>query len=190
MKKLISEWIERRIIKDTRSKIKLELKGIDGKILDLGCGRKGSFDYHENQNIISSDRHKGILKHLRSKKKIVGDANKKLPFKDKEFDATIFAGVIQYLKNYENSLKEINRILKKGGVLILATVNRRSSLRRVGIIKKYPKKNAGEYNIFSLGEMKRLLEMNKFKVNKILGADFVKTPRDLSSNLIFVAIKE
>ena len=143
MKKLIAKFIERGIIEDTRRKIKKEIKKFNGKILDLGCGEKGSFDYGTLE-IVGVDKNKERLDKLNCYKKFVVNVEKRLPFKDREFDVVIFSGVIQYLKNYEKSIKEINRILKPHGKLILATINRVSLFRRFGLINKKPKKEGGE----------------------------------------------
>ncbi len=188
MRKLIARWIERKIVEDTRRKIGREAKKINGRILDLGCGEKGSFNYG-NLEVIGADKSKEKLKQLKIRKKVVADAEKRLPFKNKEFDAVIFSGVIQYLKNYEKSIREINRILKSNGKLILATVNRESLFRKLGVIKKEPKKEAGEHRIFSKREIKDLLERYGFQIKKVKGADFITMPKDLSSNLLFVALK-
>ena len=89
----------------------------------------------------------------------------------------------------KNALKEINRILKPGGKLILATVNRKSLFRRISLISKHPKKKFGEHNIFSINGVTKLLNMSGFKIKKIFGSDFMPMPKDLSSNLMVVTIK-
>ena len=188
MKKVISRFIEERIVKDTRRVVGREVRSFQGIVLDLGCGESGSFDY--NREVVSVDKYKERLYKLESQgKKIVVDAEKRLPFKNNEFEIVVFSGVIQYLKNYEKSIREINRVLKPKGKLILATVNKRSLLRRFGLIKKTAKIEGGEKNIFSEEELIRILKESDFKIERILGADFLKIPKNLSSNLVFIARK-
>lgn len=184
----IARLMERRITEDTRRKVRAEMVSVGGKVLDLGCGDRGSFDYF-NRKIVSADRSKEVLEKIKSKKKIFADADKKLPFKRSEFDMVVLSGVIQYLKNPEAAIREMKRVLKGRGMLVLTTVNRDSLLRMVGIIKRSPKRNAGEHNIFSKRQIIGLLSKNGFRVKKVTGADFAFMPKNLSSNLIFVAVK-
>lgn len=53
---------------------------------------------------------------------ILHDANKKLPFKDNEF-YTIYSNIVYWLDNPEDTLKEIYRVLKKGGECCLFLPN-------------------------------------------------------------------
>lgn len=81
------------------------------KILDIGCG--------ENKivpNAIGLDvyPYKGVNK--------IGNAEK-LPFKNESFDTVTMLEVIEHLKNPERALKEIHRVLKKGGQVIISTPN-------------------------------------------------------------------
>jgi predicted ATP-grasp superfamily ATP-dependent carboligase/ubiquinone/menaquinone biosynthesis C-methylase UbiE len=46
-----------------------------------------------------------------------------LPFADGSFDVVCSAGVIEYLKDCEGAIREMQRVLRPGGVLILPTTN-------------------------------------------------------------------
>ncbi len=191
MKNKIARIIERRITADTRKKIGriVRQRALAGKkALDLGCGEGGSFNY-SGLKMVGADRIKERIAE-KAYRKVIADADKRLPFKNKEFNAVIFSGVIQYLKNPESAVKEINRILKPGGILVLTTVNRGSFLRILGLIQKDPKRDAGECRIYSQQELKRLVRDNKFKVLDVSGADFVWMPKSLSSNVVLVAVKD
>ena len=52
----------------------------------------------------------------------IGNAEK-LPFQDSYFDIVICGEVIEHLKQPENCLKEIKRVLKNGGVSLISTPN-------------------------------------------------------------------
>jgi ubiquinone/menaquinone biosynthesis C-methylase UbiE len=52
-----------------------------------------------------------------------------LPFKDNSFDTVISAGVIEYLNTDGPTLKELNRILKPGGTLIITVRNKACPFR-------------------------------------------------------------
>jgi len=186
----IARFLDGRITDDTRK----EIERIVGqrvhtgeKVLDLGCGETGSFNYGRLK-IVCADR---IKERITGKayKRVITDADKRLPFKNKEFNTVIFSGVIQYLKNPQRAIKEINRILKPEGTLVLTTVNRNSLLRVLGLIKREPKSDAGECKMYSQQELKRLMCNSSFKILDVFGADFVWMPKELSSNLVFVAVK-
>ena len=190
MKGKIAGMLEGRITEDTRKKIERIVRQrvhAGEKVLDLGCGETGSFNYGVLK-IICADR---IKERITGKayKRVIADADKRLPFKNKKFGVVIFSGVIQYLKKPDNAMKEIHRILKPRGILVLTTVNRNSLLRVLGIIKKEPKRDAGESKIYSQQELKRLMRYNNFEVLDVFGADFVWMPKNLSSNLVVVAVK-
>lgn len=52
----------------------------------------------------------------------VADAYR-LPFKDSEFDVVLCLGVFQTVTNPEHAIKELTRVLKPGGTLIVRTLN-------------------------------------------------------------------
>ena len=56
-------------------------------------------------------------------KMIKADIMKKLPFKSDSIDTVILGGVIEHLDNPLSALKEINRVLKPDGVLLMETPN-------------------------------------------------------------------
>lgn len=51
------------------------------------------------------------------------DESKPLPFLDNEFDYVLFAEVVEHLRVPYQIMADINRILKKGGSLVLSTPN-------------------------------------------------------------------
>lgn len=54
---------------------------------------------------------------------IKADVMKGLPFKDNSVDTIILGGVIEHLENPIKALKEMNRVLKPNGVLLMETPN-------------------------------------------------------------------
>jgi ubiquinone/menaquinone biosynthesis C-methylase UbiE len=104
------------------------------KVLDVACGwgrhhrvlRKRGFEVHGvdlNQLFIERARklHKGFEDRYR-----VGDI-RSLPYQDESFDVVLsFFTSFGYFDDGENEkcLREMHRVLRKGGVLILETLNR------------------------------------------------------------------
>ena len=76
-------------------------------ILDIGCG----YDANKYANVICDIQ--DLSKHY-PKKKFVKLSEKKLPFKDKEFDFVIASHVMEHVEDVEYFIKELERISKKG----------------------------------------------------------------------------
>ncbi len=90
-----------------------------GKLLDLGCGKVPLFaaykDYIQDNICVdwSDTFHKNVYLDLEH------DLNKKLPIQDNEFDTIILSDVLEHIKNPDLLWKEMNRVLKKDGILIM-----------------------------------------------------------------------
>lgn len=86
-----------------------------GRLLDLGCG-DGSF-YKSCQKVegieaVGIDIMDGV-----------DFERDKLPYEDNTFDIVFMYSVIEHIKDPSNILPEINRILVKGGILVIITPN-------------------------------------------------------------------
>ena len=77
------------------------------KILDIGCG----YTANKNASVIADTQD---LSSFYKGKKFVKINEKKLPFKDKEFDFVIASHVIEHVEDFEFFLKELERISSKG----------------------------------------------------------------------------
>jgi ubiquinone/menaquinone biosynthesis C-methylase UbiE len=96
----------------------------NGKVLDIGCA-DGTFskvilDKTKTSQLIGIDVVKTSVdwanKHWKNKKMkfVVGDAHK-LEYKSNSFDAAFILEVLEHVHNPTKVLKEVKRILKKGG---------------------------------------------------------------------------
>jgi len=103
-----------RIPKPIREAIKKEIH-VDGLNLSLGAG---SYCYADNT--VALDISQEMLKENKAKKKVVHDLEeKKLPFKDASFDSVTLIFVVDYIKNLRNVLREVKRVLKNKGRMII-----------------------------------------------------------------------
>lgn len=95
---------------------------LDSKLCDIGCG-KGDFLYAVRERIVEG---KGIDSNVEPMEDgrislIKSSLKKKIPLDSEHFDCVSMLAVIEHLEYPEAILKEISRILKTGGVLILTT---------------------------------------------------------------------
>ena len=77
------------------------------KILDIGCGYRA----HPDASVIADVQ--DLSNHYEGKK-FIKINEKKLPFKDKEFDFVIASHVIEHVEDFEFFINELERISPKG----------------------------------------------------------------------------
>jgi len=121
-----AEWDENRKLKLLNSIGVFNIKGLN--ILDFGCGT-ATFTPHLKKsfkNVIGLDVAMTNLKIAINlddiSKYICGDGNN-LPFKDETFDAVFCGAVLHHFPDIIAPLREINRVLRKGGFLFAAEPN-------------------------------------------------------------------
>jgi len=111
-----------QISSDVREAIKQEiLKRIakNGYSLEIGCGACPVID---GSGATAMDVSEEMLSYIDKEKYgfvICADAENKIPFGNKSFDSVLMVFVVNYLKNLENVLSEIKRVLKKDGKIII-----------------------------------------------------------------------
>jgi Methylase involved in ubiquinone/menaquinone biosynthesis len=119
-------FYERLVILPSLLKLLGDVKG--KKILDIGCGpglyaslltQKGAVVHGID---ISSELIGIAKKEAPTAELIIGDATR-LPYKNLEFDIIIALHVLYYLKSWDQVLKEIHAVLKKGGIFIFFISN-------------------------------------------------------------------
>lgn len=107
---------------------KLTRSAFDGikpcKMLDVGCGtgflmdigRQKGFEVH---GVDPSDGmiQQAHLKYGFTDKQILKSNADKLPFPDATFDFVLASGSMEYVPNIQETAVEMNRVLKKGGIL-------------------------------------------------------------------------
>ncbi|MDC0469230.1 class I SAM-dependent methyltransferase [Candidatus Pelagibacter sp.] len=81
------------------------------KVLDIGCG----FTAHEKANVVCDVQD---LSNFYKDKNFVKLNDKKLPFRDKEFDFVIASHVIEHVEDVIFFIKELERVSSKGYIEI------------------------------------------------------------------------
>ena len=82
-------------------------KNSNWKILDIGCGYRANKYANTIADVQDSS-------HIYKEKKFVKINDKKLPFKDQEFDFVIASHVIEHVEDFKFFLSELERISPKG----------------------------------------------------------------------------
>lgn len=165
----VEDW-EKRINKTETSKrlrIVFEelLSGIPLKgkrFLEVGCGL-GYFSkmaIRKRAQVTGLDIGEKIIERARrlipAGKFIVGDA-KSLPFKDETFDIVLCTEVIEHVESPSRAIKELFRVTKTGGYIVLTTPNRvfKSLFDFLSLIRVRPYR--GNENWLYLWQIKKLL---------------------------------
>jgi len=153
------------------------LKKVKGKVLDVGCGGGGFAravkHYRPDLKVYGVDISKEAIGYAkRNSKRIkfkVGDVYE-LPFADKSFDGVLAVDILEHLEKPKLALKEINRVLKKGGVF-QAHVPLEGELwalhfwlSKMGWRQK--EKLTGHIQYFTWKRLRKLLVDNGFKIVK------------------------
>jgi len=100
--------------------VKKHADRMTGKLLDYGCGSKPYQSLFKNVSqyigvdLLYNEGHS----HENENIDVFYDG-KRLPFDENEFNAVFTSQVLEHVPNINNSLSEINRVLKPGGLLLL-----------------------------------------------------------------------
>jgi SAM-dependent methyltransferase len=120
---------ERAMVKCRETELALFEYNPEAVFLDCGC-RDGEFTLKKAAKIGTKKIH-GIeivesnanIARARGIEAYCGDLQQKFPFEDATFDAVSVSQVIEHLSDTDGFFREVNRVLKKGGYVIVATPN-------------------------------------------------------------------
>ena len=95
------------------------------KLLELGAGTGELANQVKGKGfeVVAQDIDEKLFRYKDKIEFMQGDLNQGLPFADSSFDYVVMLEVIEHLKNPFFVLKEINRILKPHGILLISTPN-------------------------------------------------------------------
>jgi SAM-dependent methyltransferase len=111
-------------------------------ILDLGCGtgEGTSRIYAEGMAVIAADLStemvRTAIRRFPVLRGCVADAAG-LPFQSESFDIVQSLGVLEYIGPYERAVRELRRVLKPGGTLVISVPNRHSLFRRLRRLERF-----------------------------------------------------
>ena len=136
-----------------------DIKGQE--ILDAGCG-VGAF----SEPLTAANTVYGVdfsAKSLafaaqRGLKTVVGDLTA-LPFKDGHFDVVLCIGVIQLIPDYRPVVRELSRVTKPGGIMLIQTLHQGSIQRQ---LLKFFERNKKFDTMYSMQELEEAYRRNGF----------------------------
>lgn len=177
---------------------------VQGDVLEVGCGEGRGIDLilDKAKSYTAIDKIEPVIDQLRKKypsgKFVSGNIPPLTQFADKSFDRIFSFQVIEHIEDDHLFLKEINRVLKPGGIALITTPNRLRSLsRNPWHIREY---TAGELTdlakkYFSKVEMKGITgnekvqqyyEQNKKSVDRIMRFDILDLQHRLPASVLRV----
>lgn len=198
-----TEYINKEWVKIVKSKLAISFDP-DKKILDVACGISTLGKEFGNQ-VYGLDLNPEAVR-LAQKNGInakVGDVEKKWDYPDEYFDVVIASHIIEHVVNPDHLILEAKRVLKKNGLFIVATPNLAAWFNRILLLLGFQpfftevstidktlglkftrrltflRSPLGHLRLFTLGSLRDILELNKFKIVKTSGAEFLSFPPPL-----------
>ena len=145
------------------------------KVLDYGCGDGTITQIISKENkVIGIDISPNSIKICRKKGidcRLI-EPDKKLDFQDSYFDCIFLLETIEHIFDTEFLLKELKRILRKDGTLIVSTPNLANFSNRARFLFDLKlhytevKIEAGHIRFFTKNSLEKILEENGFKIEK------------------------
>lgn len=144
-------------------------------VLDAGCGT-GNFSYKlaaHGCRVVGIDISDMMLAVARAKKAgsqfpIVFERMdiSRLTFADNIFDAVYSLAVFEFLSEPEQAFREMFRVLRPGGRLLIGTINRESSWGKLYMSEEYQKDT-----VFRYAKLKTLAEMERLAPEFLVGTE-------------------
>lgn len=169
----------------------------DSAILEIGCGTGNNtllMSKVTNARVIGMDQSEGMLEKARAKSDDInffqGDAVTLKSFADGEFDIVYMVDVIHHIKDIKTMLSNINRVLKKDGMVFVFT-NSHDYIKNCRLTSKYfPDTIEAELKRYQDGwEIEAAMRETGFSN---VGSRYVEYPtiKDAGSQLIALAEKK
>jgi SAM-dependent methyltransferase len=104
--------------KGLKNSIELFSPYLTGRLMDFGCGSKPYQSILQVEEYIGVDFHNEGHPHDNEQIDVFYDG-KKLPFENCYFDSVLCSEVVEHVFNLDEVLTEINRVMKKGGLILI-----------------------------------------------------------------------
>lgn len=198
--------------KDRLNKTLAFVGDVKGKMLDVGCGNGEFTELFKmpGREIFGIDIVKKNVESAKAKginAQVCNLSSEKLPFKDKEFDIVLCSEVIEHIYDTEEFARELRRVLKDDGKLIISVPNIACWYNRgvlfLGYMPCYIESGStksfgtpfgmgvtGHVKAFTKQSLIELLEDADFKIEKVTGSKVNLAPhctkkRHFAGNTVF-----
>jgi ubiquinone/menaquinone biosynthesis C-methylase UbiE len=137
-------------------------------LLDLGCGKGTTIKYisdYYKVNIAGLDISDSLVKEARSLNEnveIVKSSGESTPFQDNTFNGVFAECTLSLMDNLQNTIREINRIMKNKGYLVISDIYANNT-GHLDELRSYSVKTCLK-NPHDIEELKQLLNNNGFKI--------------------------
>lgn len=167
------------------------------KVLDIGCGTGRTIHALKDKcQIEGCDISEEMLIVARRKNPNVKfknqDISKGLEYKEKEFHSVLCSFVISHLKNIDFLFKEISRILKSNGRLILSTIHPEADFSSFELREDKIRFKLMKYDInmqHDIEAIKKSLEKASFKIETLKEANITQDMEYYYTDKSFKKIK-
>ncbi|MFA6918709.1 MAG: class I SAM-dependent methyltransferase [Patescibacteria group bacterium] len=137
------------------------------KVLDLGCGNGDNVFYlsQKGDDVVGVDLDVNEAIRKYPGLRFLTMPAEKLEFEDNSFDEIYSYDVLEHVGDLDQTIAEIKRVLKSGGIWHITVPNARSEKVLLKINPKYFEQ-VGHRRMFEAGVLKNILKNNGFEVIK------------------------
>ena len=156
----------------------------EGRVLDIGCydGSLGAIFVENGYTVYGVEAHQEAAKEARQKgiEVVNDDIEEGLPWEDNSFDCVVAAEIIEHLYDTDKFLKEIKRVLKDNGLLVLSVPNTACFTNRIKIwFNQYPRyceyragTAGGHIRVYTSEAIRTQVIEHGFDIVRMRGANF------------------
>lgn len=189
----LAKWLKKFIVTFVKGNISVIVPYIDkGKILDIGCGRGSLLQWLKNHKWetygVEINKHAaedGNREELNIFNGELTDANYLSDF----FDIVVINQVLEHVYDPQETLREIYRILKPTGLLIVGVPNIDSYEAKIFQKYWFALQIPTHLYHFSADSLKLMLLENKFRIKKIINKVFIPLYNKYSLSLLIMEKK-
>ena len=149
---------------------------IKGRVLDNGCGVGYILERFGPDNAVGMDLSMNMLRHAAKRfDKLVLGSSQQLPFKANTFDIVFCRGLLHHLPDPELGIREIHRVLRPNGQVVIVDPNDSFLSRLPRKIARGGEHFADDHKSFSKTKLEKMLEPC-FTIDKIEYFGYVAYP--------------